>query len=138
MGKRRKAREIVLQVLYELEFSDREWTEVLRDQTELRYSTEETMDYARELLAATLGSKADLDARIESMLQNWDMGRLSLIDKNILRFACAEILFFPGIPGKVIINEALEIANKYSSMDAGRLINGLLDRFAKEIRTAEM
>jgi N utilization substance protein B len=125
-------------VLYELEFSDREWRDVLLDQTERRFSAEETASHARDLLEATLAAKGDIDARIESMLQNWDLERLSLIDKNILRFACAEMLFFPHIPTKVIIDEALEIANKYSSMDAGRLVNGLLDRLAREIRTSEL
>lgn len=123
-----------MQVLYELEFSDRGWREVLADQIGRRSSTEQTESYAQDLLAATVDSKDSLDEKITALLENWDLGRLSLIDKNILRYALAEIMFFPSIPSKVIINEAIEIANKYSSAEAGRLINGLLDRFVKEIR----
>jgi N utilization substance protein B len=123
-----------LQVLYELEFSERDWREVLADHIDRRSSTEQTERYARELLEATVDSKDELDEKITGLLEHWDLGRLSLIDKNILRFALAEIMFFPAIPDKVIINEAIEIANKYSSAEAGRLMNGLLDRFAKEIR----
>jgi transcription antitermination factor NusB len=137
VGKRRKAREIVLQVLYELEFSEREYAEVLGDQIERRSSTEETRSYARDLLKVTLDSKTELDEKITSLLENWDLKRLSLIDKNILRFALAEIIYFSAIPSKVIINEAIEIANKYSSQDAGKLVNGLLDRFVKEFRSMD-
>ena len=56
------------------------------------------------------------------------------MDKNILRLALAEILYFDEIPSKVIINEAIEIAHRYSSLDAGRFINGLLDRFVRDFR----
>jgi transcription antitermination factor NusB len=137
VGKRRKAREIVLQALYELEFSDRGWLEVLDDQIARRSSTQETISYARKLLAVTLENMQELDSKTKSVLEHWDLERLSLIDKNIIRFALAEILFFSEIPGEVIINEAIETANKYSSRDAGRLINGILDRFVKEYRSQE-
>ncbi len=134
MGKRRKAREIVLQALYEAEFSDRPWEEILEDQADRRSSTEETVEYARELLLKTLESVEELDQKVASVLKNWEMDRVSLIDKIILRFALAEILFFPHVPSKVIINEAIEIAHKYSSKDAGRFVNGILDRFVREHR----
>lgn len=126
-----------MQVLYELEFSERGWPEVLADQILQRSSTEQTESYAQELLAATVESRDALDEKITALLENWDLGRLSLIDKNILRYALAEIMFFPAIPTKVIINEAIEIGNKYSSAEAGGLINGLLDRFAKEFRSPD-
>jgi N utilization substance protein B len=64
------------------------------------------------------------------------MERVSLVDKNILRFALCEILFFPDVPPKVIVDEAIEIAHKYSSEDAGRFVNGILDRFLKQYRDA--
>jgi N utilization substance protein B len=57
-----------------------------------------------------------------------------LIDKNILRFALAEILYFGEVPSKVIVNEAIEVAHRFSSEDAGRFINGVLDRFIHEYR----
>ena len=74
------------------------------------------------------------DEMIKGCLENWDMERIALIDKNILRFALAEVLFFPDIPSRVIINEAIEIAHRYSSADAGRFVNGLLDRLIREHR----
>jgi transcription antitermination factor NusB len=134
MGKRRKAREIVLQALYEAEFSDKPWEEIFADQIDRRGPTADTAEHARNLFFRTMENLSDLDERIESSLENWDIARVALVDKNILRFALAEILYFNEIPSKVIINEAIEIAHRYSSSDAGRFINGLLDRFVKEFR----
>lgn len=134
MGRRRKAREIVLQALYEAEFSEKPWDEILDDQLERRGPAGETADHARRLFLSTMEHLNELDDRIESSLENWDLERVSLVDKNILRFALAEILYFDDVPSRVIINEAIEIAHRYSSSDAGRFINGLLDRFVREIR----
>lgn len=134
MGRRRKAREVVLQALYEAEFSEKQWQEILEQQTTRRSSSELTVTYAHELLSKVKEDLGHLDGLIKDAASNWEFGRISLIDKNILRFALAEILFFPQIPSKVIINEAIEIAHKYSSAEAGRFVNGVLDRFAREYR----
>jgi len=134
MGKRRKAREIVLQALYEAEFSNKSPDDILADQIDRRSPAEDTAEHARALFLRTLENLSELDERIESSLENWDMDRVALIDKNILRFALAEILFFDEVPSKVIINEAIEVAHRYSSSDAGKFINGLLDRFVREYR----
>jgi N utilization substance protein B len=138
VGKRRKAREVVLQALYEAEFSDRPWTEILDGLAQDRESTPRTVEYASELLEKVHASVADLDQTIRSSLNNWALDRISLIDKNILRMALAEILFFPDVPSRVIINEAIEIAHKYSSREAGKFVNGILDRFAREYRVDEI
>ena len=134
MGKRRKAREIVLQALFEAEFSDSPWEEILENQVRRRASTEETIEFARLLLSKTLENVPRLDEIIRAALENWEMERVSLVDKNILRFALCEILYFPDVPPKVIVNEAIEIAHKYSSFDAGSFINGILDRFITQFR----
>jgi N utilization substance protein B len=135
VGKRRKAREIVLQALYESGFSDLPWQDVLRGQVDRRSSTEETVEYATELLRTVIEHVEELDKHIEEAVVNWDIDRLSLIDKNILRFALAEIIYFPHVPSRVLINEAVEIAHKYSSQDAGKFVNGILDRFVAQHRT---
>jgi len=134
LGKRRKAREIVLQSLYEAEFSDSPCEEILGNQARRRASGDETIQYARRLFCKTLENKAHLDDIIRAALENWEMDRVSLVDKNILRFALCEILYFPDVPPKVIVNEAIEVAHKYSSEDAGRFVNGILDRFLKQYR----
>ena len=134
MGKRRKAREIVLQALYEAEFSDRSPEEIFAGQITRRIPSDETVAHARSLFFTTMEHLTELDEKIKSSLENWDMARVSLVDKNILRFALTEILYFDEVPSKVIINEAIEIAHRYSSADAGRFVNGLLDRFVREYR----
>ena len=134
MGRRRKAREIVLQALYEAEFSDGPLDAVIDRQIHQRDPNPETAEYARELFGRTVAHRDELDAMIESGLDNWEMDRVALVDKNILRFALAEVLYFPDVPSRVIINEAIEIAHRYSSADAGRFVNGLLDRLIREHR----
>jgi N utilization substance protein B len=134
MGKRRKAREIVLQALYEAEFSDASPREIINQQIARRLPAGETVDHAEALFFKTIESREELDAIIAPALQNWEMSRVALIDKNILRFALAEILYFDDIPAKVIVNEAIEVAHRYSTEDAGRFINGLLDRFIRQYR----
>jgi N utilization substance protein B len=134
MGKRRRARELVLQALYESEFSDRAALEVVDEQIERRGPSEEGADRARDLFLKTVEKRDELDRIIRQYLENWDFERLSLIDRNILRFALAEVLYFPDVPSSVIIDEAIEIAHRYSSEEAGRLVNGLVDRAVKEFR----
>jgi len=133
MGRRRKAREIVLQALYEAEFSN-DAEAVVDRQIDRREPNLETAEYARQLFGCTLAHRDELDAMIASGLDNWEMDRVALVDKNILRFALAEVLYFPDVPSRVIINEAIEIAHRYSSADAGRFVNGLLDRFIRQHR----
>lgn len=134
MGKRRKAREIVLQALYEAEFSDAAPREIFDQQIARRAPTDEVVAHAEELFFKTVAARDRLDELIAGVLENWDMERVALIDKNILRFALAEILYFEEVPSKVIVNEAIEVAHRFSSEDAGRFINGVLDRFIREYR----
>jgi N utilization substance protein B len=137
MGKRRRARELVLQALYESEFSDRTALQVVEEQIGRRGPSEEGADRARDLFLKTIEKRDELDGIIRQFLENWDFERLSLIDRNILRFALAEVLYFPDVPSSVIIDEAIEIAHRYSSEEAGRLVNGLVDRAVKEFRGGE-
>ena len=134
MGRRRKAREIVLQALYEAESSSDTPETVIDRHVERRDPNPETAEYARQLFGQTVAHRDELDAMIESGLDNWEMDRVALVDKSILRFALAEVLYFPDVPSRVIINEAIEIAHRYSSADAGRFVNGLLDRFIRQHR----
>jgi N utilization substance protein B len=134
MSRRRKAREIVLQALYEREFSELPAAEIVERLIASRGPTEETAAHARALLAATVAHIDEIDGTIAAALENWEMGRVALVDKNILRFSLAELLYFADVPPAVVINEAIEIARRFSTEDAGRFVNGLLDRFARELR----
>jgi N utilization substance protein B len=127
---------MVLQALYESEFSDGTSLQLLESQIERRGPSEEGADRARDLFLKTVEKRPELDHIIREYLENWDFERLSLIDRNILRFALAEVLYFPDVPSSVIIDEAIEIAHRYSSEEAGRLVNGLVDRAVKQYRGA--
>ena len=124
----------MLQALYEAEFSDRPQQDVIDEQVGRRAPSDETAEYARALFLKTIEKKDDLDRIIDSLLENWDPARVSLVDRNILRFALAEVLYFPDVPATVIIDEAIEVAHRFSSEEAGRFVNGLVDKFVKEFR----
>jgi N utilization substance protein B len=134
MSRRRKAREIALQALYAAEISGSEWQDVLDDMLKRRNPSDEAAEYARRLVSAVNESRGELDRMIVECLENWKFERVSVIDRNILRIALAELIHFPEVPGGVIINEAIEIAHRFSSNKAGKFVNGILDRLAGEVR----
>lgn len=133
-SKRRKAREIALQVLYGITISPGDWERPLSEAVARRGSSRESEEYARGIIVHVVERVEDLDARIAARLENWELRRVALIDRTILRMALAELLFFPETPTSVIIDEAIEIAHLYSSKEAGRFVNGVLDRLAAEVR----
>jgi N utilization substance protein B len=133
-SKRRKAREIALQVLYGIAISPTDWEASLAESVERRRSSPEAAEYARSIIQRVVEHMEDLDQRISARLENWEFRRVALIDRTILRIALAELLFLPETPTNVIINEAIEIAHIYSSKDAGRFVNGILDSLAAEVR----
>jgi len=131
--KRRQAREYALQILFQIDFTEkklgrRELDEFWSDKKENR----EIREFAEELVKGTLEKLKDIDALIEKLAENWILGRMAAVDRNILRFAAFEILYRRDIPAAVTINEALEIAKKYSSSESAPFLNGVLDRLAKE------
>jgi transcription antitermination protein NusB len=131
--KRRQAREYALQILFQIDFTEkklgrRELDEFWADKKE----NKEIRKFAEELVKGTLEKLEDIDALIEKLAENWILGRMAAVDRNILRFAAFEILYRKDIPSAVTINEALEIAKKYSSSESAPFLNGVLDRLAKE------
>lgn len=139
--KRRKAREYVLQFLYAWEINDKinrkiEFN-VIRDEIEKFWDRNEEEDrnirnFACALIEGTLENLEEIDSLIKKYTNKWDIERMINIDRNILRFALYEILYRPDIPFQVTINEAVEIAKKYSTKESAAFINGILDRIAKE------
>ncbi len=134
MSRRRKAREIALQTLYAVEISGGDWKSILRENVERRRASEEAIDYAERIVEEVMARKPELDKAISSKLVNWDFSRVSIVDKTILRIALSELIACPEVPTSVILNEAIDIAREFSSADAGRFVNGLLDVLAKEVR----
>ena len=134
MSRRRKAREIALQTLYAEEVSGADWRAAFRDNVERRKPSEGVVEYAERLVEHVIEEKPQLDERLKRRLQNWELERVSVIDRTILRIALAELIHCPEVPTNVIMDEAIEIAKKFSSADAGKFVNGLLDALAREVR----
>jgi len=84
--------------------------------------------FAEGLVRGTLSHLEEIDAVISRYAENWQLNRMAIIDRNILRFAAYELLYCEDIPPKVAINEAVNIAKKYSQEDAGKFVNGILDK----------
>ncbi len=134
---RRKAREYALQILFRLDF-----TEKVIDSKDLEefWSDKEAPDdvrkFAEDLVRGTLNRLDDIDAMIEKVTENWLLKRMAAVDRNILRFAAYELLYRKDIPPAVTINEAIEIAKKFSSTESAPFINGVLDKLSKGIGKA--
>jgi N utilization substance protein B len=131
--KRRKAREYALQILFQVDFTKKEINnkdieEFWSDKKEKKNVKEFTEDIVR----GTLNRLDEIDAVIEKVAENWLLKRMAAVDRNILRSAAYEILYKKDIPSAVTINEAIEIAKKFSSTESAPFINGILDRLAKE------
>ena len=120
-------------MLFQLDFTARAYDK--KDLEEFWSDKKEKSDvkeFAVELVKGTLNNLEKIDAMIETVTENWLLKRMAAVDRNILRFAAYEILFRKDIPSAVTINEALEIAKKYSTTEAPAFLNGVLDRLARE------
>lgn len=91
----------------------------------------EVVEFARDIVTGTVAHLEEIDARIKKATEHWDFGRLAAVDRGILRTAAYELLFRKDIPPAVAINEALEIAKKFSTEESASFINGILDKISK-------
>lgn len=127
MRKRTIAREHALQILYQL---DLRGPEVLEEVDELLGEVTkdaEVISFAKELVMGTWEQKSRIDQYIEQVATNWELPRMAAVDRNILRLATYELCFCEGIPPLVSINEAIEMAKKFSTKNSGPFVNGILD-----------
>jgi len=124
--KRRIVREKVLQVLYAYEINN-ENLQALTDSLLAEVQDENLISFGKELINKVIINKNEFDQRIKQRVSNWEMNRIAIIDRILLRMALCEILYFPDIPPKVSINEAIEIAKTFSTAGSGKFINGILD-----------
>ncbi|MBI4370833.1 MAG: transcription antitermination factor NusB [Elusimicrobia bacterium] len=129
MGRRRLAREIALQALYVADVSSTPAVEAFAIVTRRGggEADAETLGFARELAFGALERRDALDARIQERAANWAIGRMAAVDRNILRLAAYELADGRDTPVGVVIDEAIEIARKYSTEEATRFVNGILD-----------
>jgi len=135
MGSRRKARECALQMLFAADVAETSADEVVRSYwAELGESDldETAREFATRLAARTLSNLELLDERIRSRAEHWRISRMAVVDRNILRLAVYEFLYEPT-PRTVAINEALEIARRFSTYEATQFINGILDAIKRDL-----
>ncbi len=134
MRKRTQAREITLQALYQFDIQRQIDESVLCGVDDFEgfivKSTDdpEVRDYARGLLDGVLGSLQELDEQIASVSENWRLNRTAAVDRCVLRIGLFEMLESPEVPPKVAINEAIDLAKKYSAEQSGAFVNGILDK----------
>ncbi|HPD15037.1 MAG TPA: transcription antitermination factor NusB [Planctomycetota bacterium] len=136
MRKRTLAREAAIQVLYQLDLRGEEILGEL--DTVLHHLLAEAdpdpavRQFARDLVTGCWAHRAELDQRIRAIAENWDLARMATVDRNILRLAAYELLFGSDVPPKVAINEAIDLAKRFSTADSGAFVNGILDRIHSE------
>lgn len=132
MGKRRKARESALQILYQLEFDDSQIDETIDRYWRDKRVPGDIKGYSRRLVEGILGHREEIDKAIQSVSEHWRVSRMALIDRNILRLAAFELLQAREIAPPIIIDEAVEIAKRFSGPEAAVFINGILDALMKK------
>ncbi|OGW82983.1 MAG: transcription antitermination factor NusB [Omnitrophica bacterium GWA2_52_8] len=134
MRKRSVARECALQILYQFEMNDQLLEEAKSAfWQESPPASEEIRTFAELLVNGTISHIKEIDQAIVKAAKNWLIHRMASIDRNILRFATYELLFLKDVPPKVTINEAVNIAKKYSQEDSGKFVNGILDNITHAI-----
>jgi transcription antitermination protein NusB len=138
MANRRKSRELALQVMYAREIgchNEPGDVETLAVHiAEENACDEGVRTYGLALVHKALAAQAEIDAQIQAHAANWELKRMAAIDRNILRLSVAEMRFFPDVPVKVVIDEAIELAKLYGAEDSGKFVNGVIDSIRKELQ----
>ena len=127
MGKRRRARELAVQVLFHMEYNPGDPDAGFKLICENFRPSKAVRAFSRELVRGVLGKREELDGLIKRSSKNWRLERMSPVDRNILRVAVFEILYLQDIPPKVSIDEGVELGKKFGTEESGSFINGILD-----------
>lgn len=134
MGTRRKSRELALQMLFQSDMARQDQEQVEKTFWEEREDLDDGVKgFAQDLFRVAMDKREEIDKLIEKHTQHWRMDRMAAVDRNILRAGVAEFLGFPNTPRPVVINEALEIARRFSTPESVQFINGVLDSVAKDL-----
>lgn len=143
MGARRKARECALQMLFQYDIARPNINDLIRTYWEEMCETPKTdvssevTEFATTLVTGTIAHLTELDDRISNRAANWRISRMAIVDRNLLRMAVYEFFYQPNTPKTVIINEALEIARRFSTYEATQFINGILDGIKRDLENTE-
>ncbi len=135
MSSRRRGRELALQLLYQLDMVKADVNKAIKAFWELQESVppEDTKEFCEDLARGTSEHSGQIDRLIEDTASNWRLGRMAVVDRNILRLAVYELLYREDIPSTVTINEAIELGKRFGTEESGAFINGILDKIAERI-----
>ncbi|MFZ0275096.1 MAG: transcription antitermination factor NusB [Acidobacteriaceae bacterium] len=132
VGKRRKSRELAMQMLFQADVGRQNPDEVRKTFWQARDEVDDgTRGFAEDLFRVATARESEIDAMLEQYSKNWRIVRMPAVDRNVLRMAVAELLGFPGTPAPIVIDEALEIARRYSAPESIDFLNGVLDAIAR-------
>ena len=137
MGLRRTARECALQMLYQYDVGRQPVEEILESFWEMNEHPKRVREFADELFEGSIERIKEIDRTIQQHTQNWRLSRMAAVDRNILRVAVYEFLCDTGTPVTVVINEALEIAKKFSTHESAQFVNGILDSIKNDLLQKE-
>ena len=133
MGHRRIGRECALQMMYELDVGKHSADEITRTYWLMNEHPKKAREFAEFLFEGTVQRLKEIDRVIQRHTKNWRLGRMAVVDRNVLRLAVFEFLSGGKTPETVIINEALEIAKKFSTHESAQFVNGILDSIKNEL-----
>lgn len=138
MRLRSKAREVALHILYQREITGTNHHDSFSRYLEYNPQKQEVLDFAATLLNGVIEHLCVIDSLIKKYAKNWGINRMAVIDRNILRIACFELIFLEDVPPKVAINEAIELAKRFGDIDSPRFINGVVDKIYKMEREGKI
>jgi N utilization substance protein B len=133
MGLRRTARECALQMLYEHDVGKHAPEMILETFWEMNEQPEKVQEFASALFRGTIQRLKEIDRLIQSHTKNWRLSRMAAVDRNVLRLAVFELISDVKTPDTVVINEALEIAKKFSTNESAQFVNGILDSIKNDL-----
>lgn len=135
MAQRREAREAVLQALYANELGQGKWSNIVKTIIKPRVGDDkEIFKFADHLFLKIVNNQDEVDEIIKKHIKNWRIDRLNTVDRLVLRMAITEFLFFDQIPTKVTMNEAIEVAKRFSTQKSGNFVNGILDSALDQLK----
>jgi N utilization substance protein B len=133
VGRRHLAREVAMQVVFEMEHHEAEAEAAVRYHFEDQPGSEDQVRFALALVRGTLENRAAIDREIEASSTNWRLEQMAGVERAVLRVALFELLFSPDVPVKAAINESIELAKTFGGDEAGRFVNGVLGRVASHL-----
>lgn len=131
MRRRTKAREYALQMLYQVDVSRGEIQQILQDFWTYHPVPPDVRTFADQLVQGTLAHRPEIDQLIASHANNWEINRMAVVDRNIIRMGAYELLYVEEVPPKVCLNEAVELAKRFGDEESSKFVNGILDTIHK-------